>query len=120
MATEESKKKIVGGRSCEIYVYRAGDPVHVGEYYSDLALNRICFWHFITMSQSTKRRWNSGPSTPSSTSMVPYDLPLLAPKRCQFLIQLMVVHLLVSVGIQETLPFYNDVSINKEKVEFGT
>ena len=38
------------------------------EYYSDLALNKICFWHFITMSQSTKRRWNSGPSTPSSTS----------------------------------------------------
>jgi hypothetical protein len=40
----------------------------LGEYYSDLALNKICFWHFITMSQSTKRRWNSGPSTPSSTS----------------------------------------------------
>ena len=38
------------------------------EYYSDLALNKICFWHFIAMSQSTKRRWNSGPSTPSSTS----------------------------------------------------
>jgi hypothetical protein len=38
------------------------------EYYSDLALNKICFWHFITMSQSTKRRWNSGPSTPSSIS----------------------------------------------------
>ena len=30
------------------------------EYYSDLALNKICFWHFIAMSQSTKRRWNSG------------------------------------------------------------
>jgi len=40
----------------------------LGEYYSDLALNKICFWHFIMMSQSTKRRWNSGPSTPSSTS----------------------------------------------------
>ena len=40
----------------------------LGEYYSDLALNKICFWHFITMSRSTKRRWNSGPSTPSSTS----------------------------------------------------
>jgi hypothetical protein len=40
----------------------------LGEYYSDLALNKICFWHFITMSQSTKRGWNSGPSTPSSTS----------------------------------------------------
>ena len=40
----------------------------LGEYYSDLALNKICFLHFITMSQSTKRRWNSGPSTPSSTS----------------------------------------------------
>jgi hypothetical protein len=40
----------------------------LGEYYSDLALNKICFWYFITMSQSTKRRWNSGPSTPSSTS----------------------------------------------------
>jgi hypothetical protein len=40
----------------------------LGEYYSDLALNKICFWHFITMSQSTKRKWNSGPSTPSSTS----------------------------------------------------
>ena len=38
------------------------------EYYSDLALNKICFWHFIAMSQSTKRRWNSRPSTPSSTS----------------------------------------------------
>ena len=44
----------------EMYILR--------EYYSDLALNKICFWHFITMSQSTKRRWNSGPSTPSSTS----------------------------------------------------
>ena len=40
----------------------------LGEYYSDLALNKICFWHFIAMSQSTKRRWNSGPSNPSSTS----------------------------------------------------
>jgi hypothetical protein len=40
----------------------------LGEYCSDLALNNICFWHFITMSRSTKRRWNSGPSTPSSTS----------------------------------------------------
>ena len=40
----------------------------LGEYYSDLALNKICFWHFITMSKSTKRSWNSGPSTPSSTS----------------------------------------------------
>ena len=40
----------------------------LGEYYSDLALNKICFWHFITMSQSTKSRWNSGPSTLSSTS----------------------------------------------------
>ena len=40
----------------------------LGEYYSDLALNMICFCHFITMSQSTKRRWNSGPSTPFSTS----------------------------------------------------
>ena len=40
----------------------------LGEYYSDLALNKICFWHFIAMSQSTKRRWNSGLSTPSSTS----------------------------------------------------
>jgi hypothetical protein len=40
----------------------------LSEYYSDLALNKICFWHFITMSQLTKRRWNSGPSTPSSTS----------------------------------------------------
>jgi hypothetical protein len=39
----------------------------VSEYYSDLALNKICFWHFIMMSESTKRRWNSGPSTPSST-----------------------------------------------------
>ena len=39
-----------------------------GVLYSDLALNKICFWLFITMSQSTKRRWNSGPSTPSSTS----------------------------------------------------
>ena len=42
--------------------------VHSRWVYSDLALNKICFWHFITMSQSTKRRWNSGPSTPSSTS----------------------------------------------------
>jgi hypothetical protein len=40
----------------------------LGEYYSDLVLNKIGFWHFIAMSQSTKRRWNSGPSTPSSTS----------------------------------------------------
>jgi len=38
MATEESKKKIVGGRSCrrkrcvrEIYVSRTGDPVHAGD-----------------------------------------------------------------------------------------
>jgi hypothetical protein len=38
MVTEESKKKIVGGRSCgmkrcvrEIYVSRAGDPVHAGD-----------------------------------------------------------------------------------------
>jgi hypothetical protein len=31
----------------------------LSEYYSDLSLNKICFWHFITMSQSTKRRWNS-------------------------------------------------------------
>jgi hypothetical protein len=37
-------------------------------YILNLALNKICFWHFITMSESTKRRWNSGPSTPSSTS----------------------------------------------------
>jgi hypothetical protein len=42
----------------------------LGKYNSNLALNKICFWHFITMSQSTKRRWNSVPtcSTPSSTS----------------------------------------------------
>jgi hypothetical protein len=40
----------------------------LGEYYSDLALNKICFWHFITMSKSAKRSWNSGPSIPSSTS----------------------------------------------------
>ena len=40
----------------------------LGVYLSDLVLNKICFLHFITMSQSTKRRWNSGPSTPSSTS----------------------------------------------------
>ena len=40
----------------------------LAEYYSDLAVNKICFWHFVTMYQSTKRRWNSGPSTPSSTS----------------------------------------------------
>jgi hypothetical protein len=40
----------------------------LGEYYSDLVLNKIGFWHFIAMSQSTKRRWNSGPSTPSLTS----------------------------------------------------
>jgi hypothetical protein len=57
----------------EIYVSRTGDPVHAGDKAltrenSDLALNKICFWHFIMMSQSTKRRWNSGPSTPSSTS----------------------------------------------------
>jgi hypothetical protein len=43
------------------------------EYYSDLALNKICFRHFITMSQSTKRRWNSGPSTPSTSKKKKYN-----------------------------------------------
>ena len=42
--------------------------IYIGEYYSDLALNKICFWHFKTMSQPTKRRWNSGTGTLSSTS----------------------------------------------------
>jgi hypothetical protein len=50
----------------------------LGEYYSDLALNNICFWHFITMSQSTKRRWNSGPSTPSSTAVTAFLCKLVS------------------------------------------
>jgi hypothetical protein len=54
----------------EVYVSRAGDPVHAGDKVlaQETPVQRICFWHCIAMSQSTKRRWNSGPSTPSSTS----------------------------------------------------
>ena len=49
----------------------------LGEYFSDLALNKICFWHFITMSQSTKRRWNSGPRTPSISRKKKYNCKFL-------------------------------------------
>jgi hypothetical protein len=53
----QSETRVACGSQLEMYI--------LGEYYSDLALNKICSWHFITMSQSTKRRWNSGPSTPN-------------------------------------------------------
>jgi hypothetical protein len=56
--------KLIGAYVIE----RITTPIRNVHSLSDLALNKICFWHFITMSQSTKRRWNSGPSTPSSTS----------------------------------------------------
>jgi hypothetical protein len=41
------------------------------------SLKKICFWHFIMMSQSTKRKWNSGPSTPSTLKKKKYNCKFL-------------------------------------------